>query len=76
MSDVPTSDVPMNDDSMNSRTDAAAASVSDLHFTMGEPLPIGEPMIGRDGSVIGTVISCTDDCAEAFHVVVRPAPGV
>ncbi len=52
----------------NEPSDIAA----DMHFTMGEPLPIGEPMIGRDGSVIGTVISCTDDCAEAFHVIVRP----
>lgn len=46
---------------------------SDLHFTMGEPVPVGEPMVGRDGKTIGTVVSCTDDCGEAFHVVVRPA---
>ncbi len=46
---------------------------ADLHFTMGEPIAVGEPMIDRNGDAIGTVVSCTDDCGEAFHVVVRPA---
>lgn len=49
-----------------------ASEVTDLHFTMGEPLPVGEPMLDKDGNVIGTVVSCTDDCAESFRVVVRP----
>lgn len=45
---------------------------TDLHFRMGQPIPVGEPMVDRNGQVIGTVVSCTDDCGEAFHVVVRP----
>lgn len=49
-----------------------ANSTADMHFTMGEPVPVGEPMLDGQGEEIGTVVSCTDACGEAFHVVVRP----